>query len=743
MLANIGDRKYASYHHGPREPQRQQNSRQGSSRPGSGRRSILSRAGEASMGKPSSSNMPQSIGSSHQGIHSSVPTRGNMQPYSNGGRNPNPQPSGGGHMKPYPSGRSAGHQQNPHLQRQSEQKSTKGGFKMELDHAMGFAGNLNSSLFFYRKQSIAVAGGSVVIGDLHDIHNQRFLRGGHENHICCMDVSRASELIATGNSGKCPDVIVWSIKSGKPVHSLQEHESGISTVAFSDDGRFLATCGDISDRKLFIWDMKSGMIVASTMFEPVLLLKWGGRVRDKKRRPTNNFLFATVSYSGKTHKVSLWSLNPASGRLSSCVCNCGNHVRNYTCMEFSPDGEWLYAGTTTGDVAIFQVRRSVLYSVANMNGVAGLIHSMDVSRTAEQTLYIGGSNGTVAKLEHDGKTFRATKKVKLDGVVKTISLSEDGSSLLAGTSSGSVFNIDDRDFKCELVSESHCSVITNISFPRESSERFCTATSSGEVWVWDTNKYKVIAKAYLPGLKATCVDFLEDVIVGGFNSNKGDGVIQAFYPEDCSRLWNIPNAHKGGVTAIAVANNYKFIVSGGYEGDVRVWEMRTRSLIAVMKEHRARVNSLCLYDTNKYVLSCSRDKSFLCWDLMSSKRITAHAQPMGGINGITLTPDQKSVITVGQERRVSLWNLRHPEPVASWNNGGEAMCVVVAKKLPIVATGGEDQVVYLWDLRNGKFLAKGVGHSARITDMCFSPDDAQLVTVGEDHTILVWNVFAM
>lgn len=31
-------------------------------------------------------------------------------------------------------------------------------------------------------------------------------------------------------------------------------------------------------------------------------------------------------------------------------CPAGSVRRSFTCMVYSPDGAWLYAGTTTGDV---------------------------------------------------------------------------------------------------------------------------------------------------------------------------------------------------------------------------------------------------------------------------------------------------------------------------------------------------------------------------------------------------------
>ena len=57
------------------------------------------------------------------------------------------------------------------------------------------------------------------------------------------------------------------------------------------------------------------------------------------------------------------------------------------------------------------------------------------------------------------------------------------------------------------------------------------------------------------------------------------------------------------------------------------------------------------------------------------------------------------------------------------------------------ASGGTDQCVKLWDMRNLKCLQEGLGHSGSLRDMAFSPDDKQLLSVGDDGNIFVWNLY--
>jgi len=51
---------------------------------------------------------------------------------------------------------------------------------------------------------------------------------------------------------------------------------------------------------------------------------------------------------------------------------------------------------------------------------------------------------------------------------------------------------------------------------------------------------------------------------------------------DCEKgqaLWQIDNAHRGGVTALKLSHNERYIITGGADGEVRVWELRTRDLV--------------------------------------------------------------------------------------------------------------------------------------------------------------------
>ncbi len=104
-------------------------------------------------------------------------------------------------------------------------------------------------------------------------------------------------------------------------------------------------------------------------------------------------------------------------------------------------------------------------------------------------------------------------------------------------------------------------------------------------------------------------------------------------------------------------------MSGGIQGELRLWEMRSRELISHLKEHAQIVTNIVIFPDDTQALSSSRDRNILRWDLRSEKRVFCHEQRMGGINDIALTSDATAVYSVGQERRLIKWGVNHVGPL--------------------------------------------------------------------------------
>jgi hypothetical protein len=56
-----------------------------------------------------------------------------------------------------------------------------------------------------------------------------------------------------------------------------------------------------------------------------------------------------------------------------------------------------------------------------------------------------------------------------------------------------------------------------------------------------------------------------------------------------------------------------------------------------------------------------------------------------------------------------------------------------------LATAGQDQAVWLWDLERGEEVARLAGHTDYVWSLAFSPDGATLASGSGDFTVHLWD----
>jgi WD40 repeat protein/DNA-binding SARP family transcriptional activator/energy-coupling factor transporter ATP-binding protein EcfA2 len=96
------------------------------------------------------------------------------------------------------------------------------------------------------------------------------------------------------------------------------------------------------------------------------------------------------------------------------------------------------------------------------------------------------------------------------------------------------------------------------------------------------------------------------------------------------------------------------------------------------------------------------------------------------------------------ETRSSLLSaVSHNPSLHSYLNGhtDQVRTVVSSPDGQVLATGGDDEVIRLWDLETGQPLAPPLaGHSDNIRDIAFSPDGQLLASGSFDGTVILWDV---
>jgi WD40 repeat protein len=82
---------------------------------------------------------------------------------------------------------------------------------------------------------------------------------GHKDPVATVAYSPDGKHLASG--GWDWNVKIWDVATGKPLHTLTGHQDSISTVAYSPDGKHLASASE--DETIRFHDVATGLPVLS------------------------------------------------------------------------------------------------------------------------------------------------------------------------------------------------------------------------------------------------------------------------------------------------------------------------------------------------------------------------------------------------------------------------------------------------------------------------------------------------
>ena len=353
-------------------------------------------------------------------------------------------------------------------------------------------------------------------------------------------------------------------------------------------------------------------------------------------------------------------------------------------------------------------------------------------------LLVGAGDGTVAKV--GGKDMLVKSESKVMGSVTSITTTADSTHFFLGTAKATIYWADTDGLKAELRNTCHFERINSVSFPFAYSELFAT-TSVNDIRIWNAKTRQELLRIEVPGLECHCAKFMNDgkSLVCGWS----DGKIRAFLPQSGKLFYAINDAHNHGVTAIALSNSCDKIVSGGMEGEVRIWRIgrQTQIMEASLKEHRGRVSDIKISKNDSHAVSASFDGSAIIWDIKNHTRVKCFFESTM-FKQVIYHPDESQLLTCGSDRKITYWDCFDGQAIRmlDGSDSGELNALAITREGEHFVTGGEDKLIKLWDYDEGLSYFVGQGHSGSITNIAIAPDQKTIVSVGSEGAIFVWHV---
>ena len=99
--------------------------------------------------------------------------------------------------------------------------------------------------------------------------------------------------------------------------------------------------------------------------------------------------------------------------------------------------------------------------------------------------------------------------------------------------------------------------------------------------------------------------------------------------------------HVSKVESVAITPDGKYIVSGGRDDTLKLWNLETGKEVRTFAGHTGWIKSIAITPDGKQALSGSHDKTLKLWNLKTGKEVRTFEGHLYGINYVTITPDGK------------------------------------------------------------------------------------------------------
>jgi WD40 repeat protein len=206
------------------------------------------------------------------------------------------------------------------------------------------------------------------------------------------------------------------------------------------------------------------------------------------------------------------------------------------------------------------------------------------------------------------------------------------------------------------------------------------------------------------------------------------------------------SGHSARVSSVVFSPDGRYMLSGGEDNVVILWETATGAEVRRFTGHILPVAAVAFSADGQTILSGSWDQSVILWDVNTGAQIRQFGGITGGghrgvVQAVAFNPDGVTAMS-GSVDGLILWNLADGSVVRRFADDNEVLSLAFSADGTQVLIGTNGRTVSLWDTATGEMIRQYNGHTAPVTSVAFAPDDVTALSGSRDNIIIQWDVAA-
>jgi eukaryotic-like serine/threonine-protein kinase len=538
------------------------------------------------------------------------------------------------------------------------------------------------------------------------------------------NVSRAEELLQ-----ECPEEMrgwEWRYLRRQCRTSLlvlRGHELPVVAVAFSPDGRRLATGSH--DRKVKLWDAVTGKELRTlSAADPCFCLAFS---------PDGRSVAAGCGGYDPEAPAEIKVWDAATGQETRTIVG---HLGWVTGVAFRPDGRWLASTGLDGNVRLWDLGtgREVGFRFPHdPKGFTAVAFAPDGRLAAAS----GTPDNWGVRKPGEVRVWDVTDAALAD--VRRLRAPLGGLFALAGDAPlGGLPLLSLPTDEPVLVLAGHHAPLSGVAFSKDG-RRLASSSWDRTAKCWDAGSGKELA---------ACRG--HTLVLNGVALSP-DGTRLATASDDASvRVWDaatgqqalILRGHHGPVLAVAFSPDGGRLASAGNDQTVQVWDVTTDPGVVTLRAGDSLASCVAFSPDGRRIAATCVDGRLTVWDGPDHREALSFRkhEPGKKVWRVDFRPDGVRLATASEDGTARVWDARTGEELLAVRHDKWVQCVAFSPDGRRLATASGDLTVKVWDATAKRAPLTLSGHTERVTSVAFSPDGQRLASGAGDKTVRLWDV---